>query len=114
MDALFPKTEKPGAEENKIVDGTVLKKLAFDELLYDPFCIVFFFSVIGLLESQNIQQIQSKIVKDYWETQKMSWRIWPIAQFINFAVVPSPMRILFINLVGFFWGIFMQVMAGKK
>jgi len=114
LDSLFPKDKSRDSDENKIIDGTVLKKLALDELLYDPFCIVFFFSIIGLLERQNLEQIKSKIVKDYWQTQKMSWKVWPVVQFVNFAVVPDNMRILFINLVGFFWGIFLQVMAGKK
>jgi hypothetical protein len=91
-----------------------IKMMLIDELIYDPFCIVFFFSVIGFLDRQSTTQIKSKIIKDYWITQKASWKVWPIAQLINFALVPSNLRILYLNLVGFFWGIFMQVMAGKK
>lgn len=85
-----------------------------DELIYDPFCICFFFTVVGLLEGKSLTDIKTKIKKDYWSTQIASWKVWPIVQIINFSVVPKNFTILFINLVGFFWGIFMQIMSAKK
>jgi len=116
LDRLFEKKRKEKADDEKksLIDPTALKKLALDELLYDPFCIVLFFTVISILEGKNLSQVKDKIVKEYWVTQKMSWRIWPIVQLINFAVVPGNLRILFINLVSFFWGIFLQIRAGAQ
>jgi len=116
LDRLFEqkKKEKTDKKQNALVDSTVLKKVALDELLFDPFCVVFFFTVISLLEGKNLNQIVEKVKKEYWITQKMSWRIWPLVQLINFAVVPGELRLLFINMVSFFWGIFLQIRAGKN
>jgi len=111
LDAVFPKNP---ADKNSMVDSSALKKLAMDELLYDPFCIVFFYVIVGLLEGQNFGQIKQKLGREYWATQKASWAIWPIVQLINFSVVPGNLRILFINFIGFWWSIFMQLRQARK
>src|SRR5690242_17583827 len=106
LDRLFAKKNKDKVDtptgnvaKKPLIDSTVLKKLALDELLFDPFCIVLFFSIVGLLERKSLSQIREKIGKEYWITQKMSWRVWPAVQLLNFAFVPGHLRILFINLV---------------
>jgi hypothetical protein len=116
LDSLFPKRDVRKIEGNKqqALDLTPVKKLLLDELIYDPFCIVFFYTVIGLLEGKDFQQIKQTVATQWWPTQKMSWRVWPIVQLINFSVVPGHLRILFINCVSFWWGIFMQLKAGKQ
>jgi len=122
LDRLFEKRrlrqeKENGTKETKpqtglsVIDGTVLKKLALDELLFDPFCIVLFFTVIGVMERKSLAQIKEKIGKEYWVTQKMSWRLWPAVQLINFALVPGEFRILFVNIISFMWGIFLQLRA---
>jgi len=116
LDTAFQQRKKfkDGKEQPQPVDySIVLKKLAADELLFDPFCIVFFYSVIGLLERKSVSDIVKKIKAEYWITQKMSWKVWPIVQLVNFALVPGKLRILFINMVSFWWGIFLQIRAGK-
>jgi len=112
LDNLFPKNAKK--IEATGFDTSALKKLAMDELVYDPFCIVFFYTVIGILEGNNPSQIKQKIINLYWPTQLASWKVWPIVQLINFSVVPSHLRILFINSVSFWWGIYLQLKAGKS
>jgi len=114
LDVAFPKKkEKDGNAKPSLIDSSVLKKLAADELLFDPFCIVFFYTVISILERKNPSEIKDRIVENYWPTQKASWKLWPMVQLVNFAVIPGHLRILFINVVSFFWGIFLQVQAGK-
>jgi len=95
-------------------DSSAIKKLLLDELLYDPFCIVFFFTIVGLLERKTPTEIIEKIRRDWWPTQNMSWKIWPLFQLINFMLIPGHLRILFVNFVSFFWGIFLQMKAARK
>eukprot|EP01116_Phalansterium_solitarium_P024131 TRINITY_DN8748_c0_g1_i1.p1 TRINITY_DN8748_c0_g1~~TRINITY_DN8748_c0_g1_i1.p1 ORF type:complete len:193 (+),score=72.28 TRINITY_DN8748_c0_g1_i1:68-646(+) len=115
LDQAFPAEARKDKDGKKAgFDVSVIKKLAADELLYDPFCLLFFFTVIGLLERQGPGQIVERIKANYWTTQKMSWRVWPLVQLVNFAVVPGALRLPFINIVSFFWGIFLQLQASKK
>jgi hypothetical protein len=103
-----PETKKPA------FDSSAIKKMLLDELLYDPFCIVFFFTVIGLFERKSPTEIVEKVKQDWWPTQTMSWRVWPAFQLVNFMFVPGHLRLLFMNFVSFFWGIFLQLKAAKS
>jgi hypothetical protein len=63
LDTLFEqKNKKAKNEEGSIpVDSTVLKKVALDELFFDPFCLIYFFTVMGLLEGLTFGQIKDRI-----------------------------------------------------
>lgn len=41
-------------------------------------------------------------------TMNVCWRVWPIANLINFAFVPANLRVLFMNIVGIGWNIFLS------
>jgi len=115
LDTLFPKEKKIDRDDaSSTVYTSVIKKLALDELLYDPFCLVLFFTVMGLLEGLSFREIKERIKTNYWSTQKMSWKIWPVAQVINFAVIPGSLRILFMNVVGLCFNILLQLKVSKK
>jgi len=118
LDTLFKEDPAASGDASKKKSSgfntTALKKMLVDELLYDPFCIVFFFVVIGLFERKSGQEIVEKVKKEFWPTQIMSWKVWPAFQLINFMVIPSNLRILFMNFVSFFWGIFMQIKASQN
>ena len=85
-----------------------------DEILYDPFCIVFFYTVIGLFNREPISQIIATIRSEYWTTQLSSWKLWPIVQIVNFAVVPSQLRLLFMNVFSFVWSIYLQLRVNPQ
>jgi len=120
LDRIFDQRKKESSKKEELLESqkttnfsVVFKKFVLDELLYDPFCILFFMTIISLLEGKDFSHIWQKIRTDYWITQKMSWRIWPLVQLVNFSLVPGNLRIFFINLVSFFWGIFLQVRAAS-
>ena len=39
--------------------------------------------------------------------------LWPLAAFINYAYVPVPLRVLFINLVGISWSTFLSLSVAR-
>ena len=41
---------------------------------------------------------------------QFDWVIWPPTQFINFALVPSQYRVLYVNSVTVLWDIFLSYM----
>ncbi len=90
-----------------------LCKLLLDQALFGPFVTALFFVVLGALEGKRLREIRKKLKVAWWPTQKMSWRVWPLAQLINFNYVPPQYRVLAGNLVGFFWGIYMSHKAAN-
>lgn len=43
-----------------------------------------------------------------WATLLVCWKLWPVANLINFAFVPANLRVLFLNFVGLGWNIFLS------
>lgn len=42
-----------------------------------------------------------------------SYKIWPVASIINFALVPVEKRIVFLSAVGLIWGVYLSVVAAR-
>lgn len=50
----------------------------------------------------------SMVREGIWETMVVCWKLWPIANLINFAFVPANLRVLFMNFVGLGWNIYLS------
>ncbi|CAM9537449.1 unnamed protein product [Choristocarpus tenellus] len=49
-----------------------------------------------------------KVQAEFWGMMIMNWKIWPIANFVNFSLVPPELRVLFSNLVAVGWNVFLS------
>ena len=87
--------------------NTVLKLLV-DQAFFDPLMTAAYFVIWGLLEGQRGTQIERNLKAHWWKTQLMSWRVWPLASYIMFNHVPPQFRVLFGNLVAFFWSMYLS------
>jgi Mpv17 / PMP22 family len=47
--------------------------------------------------------VQTKLTTEMWPMLKNNWKLWPAANFINFAFVPPHLRLLFSNVVAVGW-----------
>jgi hypothetical protein len=87
-----------------------LLRLVIDQALFSTSLNAFFFSLLNLLLGKP-GSIPGALSRNLLPTMLMSWRVWPVAQYINFNYVPANLRVLFGNLVGFFWSIFLSSRA---
>eukprot|EP01132_Coremiostelium_polycephalum_P004919 gene4919-6132_t len=91
----------------------VYGKLIVDQLVFAPFINIVFYSVLAILDGKP-KSIPIKLFFDLLPTLKASWKVWPLAQFINFGFVPPQLRVLFGNMVGFLWGIYLTILSSRK
>ena len=102
--------------DNKI-SGTdpvsVASKVAIDQTLWAPVFMVMFFSYMMVFEGTP-ELIESKLRQDIFTAVKGSWMTWIPAHTINFAFVPSDMRLLYINTIQIFFNMFMSVIGNTK
>ena len=84
-----------------------LLRLVVDQILFSTSLNAFFFSLLNILNGK-FANIPGDVVSKVPGTMLMSWRVWPLAQYINFNYVPANLRVLFGNLVGFFWSIYLS------
>lgn len=102
---------------DRIVPGTAktagFKKMLLDQSLFAPVMICFFFSVTESLAGKRPHEIKKKLRERYVETLITNYKIWPLAQTLNFTFIPIQHRIGFVQLVAIFWNAYMSWMANK-
>ncbi|XP_044144377.1 peroxisomal membrane protein 2 [Bufo gargarizans] len=80
-----------------------LRRLLLDRIIIAPGFLLLFFIVMNFLEGKNLKSLNRTLNDSYWSALKMNWKVWTPFQFINVNYVPVQFRVLFANLVAFFW-----------
>ncbi|XP_056384624.1 peroxisomal membrane protein 2 [Hyla sarda] len=80
-----------------------LRRLLLDRLIIAPAFLLLFFIVMNFLEGKDLKSLNRTLKENYWSALKMNWRVWTPFQFINVNYVPVQFRVLFANMVAFFW-----------
>ncbi|XP_065173274.1 peroxisomal membrane protein 2 [Atheta coriaria] len=83
-----------------------IKKLVIDRLLFTPLYQAFSLYMLARLEHKTHDEALAQLFKLYWPILSSSWKYLTILQLINITVVPPMLRVLTMNLVGFFWVIY--------
>ncbi|CAM9710783.1 unnamed protein product [Choristocarpus tenellus] len=100
----------------KRIPGTlapsVAKRLAVDQFIFSPALMVAFFSSVMLLDGK-VAKIPDKLRRDFWPTLVSNWGYWMPAQVVNFRLVPPMYQVLYANVLGFFWNIFLSSQSFK-
>lgn len=86
--------------------GAVMR-LAMDQFIFAPIFIAFTFAYLLLLEG-NASQIHQKLQSDWTPTLIANWKLWIPFQFCNFMFVPPILQVLFSNVVGLVWNIYIS------
>ena len=101
----------------RIVPGTAktagFKKMLLDQSLFAPVMICFFFSVSETLAGKRPHEIKEMLQERYVQTLITNYKIWPLAQTLNFTFVPIQHRVGFVQIVAIFWNAYLSWMANK-
>ena len=84
------------------------KKVLWDQLLFLPFYLGAFVSLMAVLRREKLPEIREHLERDYWPMLKTSYAIWPVVQVVNFYLVPNNHRVLVINFVGLIWNTYLS------
>ncbi|KAL6046324.1 Mpv17 / PMP22 [Balamuthia mandrillaris] len=91
-----------------------LAKVAVDQLVFGPIINVLFYTFLGVLEGKGPRANVSNTRQNLWPTLRTSWKVWPFASLVNFYFVPPHLRVLFSNMVGFFWVICLTILSKRN
>uniref|UniRef100_A0A6U2CIL3 Uncharacterized protein n=1 Tax=Hemiselmis andersenii TaxID=464988 RepID=A0A6U2CIL3_HEMAN len=102
---------------NTVVLGTGLKagamRVAIDQTLFAPVLSSIVFSLLGLLEGKTPRQI-FKLLRGTLKTAVIAgWKLWVPANLINFSFIPPQFQLLFANIVGVLWNIYLSILNRK-
>lgn len=92
---------------------STLYRVAFDQLLFAPFCILPAFFSASMVLNGTPEQIPDKLKADWFPTVIANFALWVPAQFINFKFMPPQYQVLFANVVGLFWNVYLSAATNK-
>lgn len=84
----------------------IVKKLIIERLFYSPLYHAFTLYMIARFEGKNHKAAIKQLEALFWPILTSSWKYLTIIQFINLQFVPPMLRVLIVNLIGFFWTIY--------
>nr|CAH7738295.1 unnamed protein product [Callosobruchus chinensis] len=84
----------------------IAKKLLLERLVYSPLYQGFTLYVLARLEGKDHNGAVEQLQHLYWPILTSSWKYLTVIHLINLSVVPPMLRVLIINLMGFFWTIY--------
>lgn len=88
----------------------VFERVLCDQLLYSPLFLFFFFTYSNfIMEGGDGDTLRIKIQKIYLSTLGCNLIVWPLAQIINFAVMPKHLQVPFSSSVGVLWNCFLSM-----
>jgi hypothetical protein len=90
-----------------------MQRLACDQLGFAPCFIPAFFSVLLTLDGR-FQEIPETLKKEWLPTVMTNYTVWVPAMLINFRFIPATHQVLFSNVVGFFWNIYLSFQSFKQ
>ncbi|CAN0107110.1 unnamed protein product, partial [Ectocarpus sp. 13 AM-2016] len=93
-----------------------LKMVVLDQAIGAPlvnagFMFLFTFAtalVSGTGGIESGKKASTMVKNGIWGTMLVCWRLWPMANMINFLFVPVKLRVLFMNFVGLGWNIYLS------
>ena len=107
LDGALPPTADPFTATTGI-------KVVIDQFVQAPVFTVLIFGFLGLLEGKTIDEIKKQLDEDYVDTMLANWKLWVPATAVNIAFCPPILRVLFLNVVFFFWSIFLSLKLNKN
>lgn len=98
-------------------------RMALDQFVCTPIMLAIFMAYNGMLDHWQSQpsspapasidsawkHAQGKMRETYWPVLRMNWRVWPMVQMLNFAIVPVQYRLLFVNVVALGWNAYLSL-----
>jgi len=106
LDGALPPTDDPFTATTGI-------KVVIDQFVQAPIFTVLIFGFLGVLEGKTADEIKKQLDDDYTDTMLANWKLWVPATAVNIAFCPPILRVLFLNVVFFFWSIFLSLKLNK-
>ncbi|XP_046491379.1 PXMP2/4 family protein 3 [Neodiprion pinetum] len=88
--------------------------LLIERILYTPCFQVLSLYMLARFEGKTHETSYAQLEKLYWPVLAANWKYLTLFQFINITFVPPMLRVLVVNLIGFFWSIYLANKRAKQ
>jgi protein Mpv17 len=112
LEHRFPLRSLTGSK--KVSFSALGKRVACDQLVMAPIGLTVFLASMGIMEGRSPSQIKQKFSDLYKTAIITNWKVWPLAQFVNFRFMPLPYRIPFQSTCGVFWTLYLSLINSNE
>ena len=88
---------------------SVVLKLLLDRLLLTPPFLLFSLGFIQYFQTLSASTAVANVRNTYAAALYTNWRVWTVAQGINFTYVPVEYRVLYGNVVALWWNVYLSL-----
>lgn len=106
LDTVLPPTQNPWT-------WTTAIKVVIDQFLQAPALLASMIMGMALMEGRGIDGVKVDMENQYMEALIKNWELWIPATVVNIAFVKPDLRVLYDNLVFFFWTIFLSMLLNQ-
>ncbi|KAK9876951.1 hypothetical protein WA026_015986 [Henosepilachna vigintioctopunctata] len=99
----------------------VVKRLLLERIIYTPLFQAFYLYTLARIEGKDHKTALRQLESLYWTVLTSSWKYITLIELLNQLVVPPMIRIFILNLIAFFWTIYIsnkrrqeEIRANKK
>ncbi len=78
-----------------------------------PIGLALFLGSMGVMEGRDAVHIRQKYSDLYQSAILANWQVWPLAQAINFSLMPLPYRVPFQSTLGIFWNLYLSLLNAR-
>ncbi|KAJ2706558.1 hypothetical protein H4R19_004998 [Coemansia spiralis] len=110
LSARFPVQAPAGTAERPLRRKAVavLKRIAVDQAVFAPLACASFVAGMGALEGRHPRELLERMRTQYPQILLAGYCVWPVAQLVNFSVIPLAYRVQFGCTVGLFWNAYLS------
>ena len=91
-------------------NAQVFTKIVLDRIVMTPPFLLFTLAYMQGLLTMKPKVAAENVKKAYPGALALNWKVWTVAQYINFQFVPLDYRVLFGNAVAFWWNCYLSLL----
>jgi len=103
---------------DRFISGTGVKQILTKVLIDQGFMAwvfcAWFVTANACLAGQSLPDAWAEWGTHWRDIMEANYKLWPAAQLLNFSVIPSTHRVLFVNLVSIGWNTFLAWSSHRK
>lgn len=91
-----------------------IKSVIYDQTVNSVIFLIVFFGYMDYMNGIDFKTSLKNTLIKLPPTLIANWKLWPAAQLVNFSIVPPDYRVLFSNMVGIIWNIYLSYVQNSK
>ena len=89
-------------------------KILADQTVFELPYLATFFTISTLMEGKTLKDVEKKLRKEYLPTYMVDCTVWPVAQAINFRLLPVTYQAAYVNAICVGWNGFLSYVHHRQ